>query len=155
MCRRSLLILILAAATIGPAATLARDGKAQESSYSFQTPKPAPKTTPPAQPVPAPRPQPKVFEPYAQAPNVQVGPVIIKAARGSKVAVTSRTTRVTVIGVDGENIEATATSEAGQEPVQTQVTGDPAHPKISVFVPANHPRRAGKDVHLSIKVPRY
>jgi DUF4097 and DUF4098 domain-containing protein YvlB len=39
--------------------------------------------------------------------------------------------------------------------VQTQVTGDPAHPKITVFVPANHPRRAGKEVLLSVKVPRY
>ena len=157
MCRRSLLILILAAAAIGPATILAQDGKASKSSYSFQTPKPAPKPPPSPQPVPRvqPIPQPKVYEPDAQAPNVQVGPVIIKAARGSKVAVTSRTTRVTVIGVDGENLEAAATSEAGQEPVQTQVSGDPAHPKISVFVPANHPRRVGKEVHLSIKVPRY
>jgi hypothetical protein len=79
----------------------------------------------------------------------------MKVARGSKVAITSRSTRVTIIGVDGENLEATATSEAGQEPVQTQLSGDPAHPNILVFVPANHPRRAGKEVRLSVKVPRY
>jgi hypothetical protein len=79
----------------------------------------------------------------------------MKVARGSKVAVTSRSTRVLIVGVEGDSLEANATSEAGLEPVQTQVTGDPAHPNILVFVPASHPRRAGKEVHLSVKVPRY
>jgi DUF4097 and DUF4098 domain-containing protein YvlB len=162
MYRRILPILILAVFTLGPAASLAQEGKAAKAPAIVQTPNPAPKvaptqtpTAPKIQPTPRPSPAPKVYEPHDQASNVQMGPVIMKVARGSKVSITSRTTRVTVIGVDGENLEAAATSEAGQEPVQTQVTGDPAHQTILVFVPANHPRRAGKDVHLSVKVPRY
>jgi Putative adhesin len=153
---------------IGPVAALAQDDKAPKAPAIVQTPKPTPRVSPTpqtpnvpkVQPAPRPSPAPKAYDPYIQtphpqAPNVQVGPVTMKVARGSKVGITSRSTRVTVIGVDGENLEATATSEAGQEPVQTQVTGDPAHPDILIFVPANHPRRAGKEVRLSVKVPRY
>jgi DUF4097 and DUF4098 domain-containing protein YvlB len=159
MYRRSLLILILVVVTIGPARTLAQGGKAATSSVSIQTPKPSPKIAPPAPPKPAikpqPQPEPKTYEPYIQTPSVQVKPVTMKVARGSKVAVTSRTTRVVIVGVDGDELEAIATSEAGPEPVQTELSGDPARPKIMLFVPANHPRRLGKEVRLSIKVPRY
>ncbi|MFP5265265.1 MAG: DUF4097 family beta strand repeat-containing protein [Blastocatellia bacterium] len=149
MYRRTLLFLILAAGAVGPAPTLAQDGKPAKAPIVVQTPKPAQK------PAPAPPAAPKVYEPRARASNVQVGRISMKVARGSKIAISSRSTRVTVVGVDGENLEAVAASEAGEEPVQTQVTGDPDHPNILVFVPANHPRRAGKDVRLSVKVPRY
>jgi hypothetical protein len=148
---------------VGQSTALAQNDKPAKASVIVQTPKPAQKRSqapspPPApkvQATPRPAPTPKVYEPNVQAPNIQVGPVTMKVARGSKVAITSRSTRVTIVGVDGEELEATATSEAGPEPVQTQISGDPAHPKIMVFVPANHPRRAGKEVRLSIKVPRY
>ena len=153
-------MLILAAA-VGPAPALAQDGKPAKAPVIVQTPRsvqnPAPQ--PPAAPKvkgsQQPSPAPKVYEPHARVSNIQVGTVSMKVARGSKIAITSRSTRVTVVGVEGENLEATATSEAGEEPVQTQVTGDPEHPNILVFVPANHPRRAGKEVRLSVKVPRY
>lgn len=157
---------MLVAAAIGPDAAIAQDEKSPKAPVTVQTPKPVQTSSPPSQPqaapkvqparpTPLPSPAPKVYRPDPRPANVQVGPVTIKVARGSKVAITSRSARVAVIGVDGENLEANATSEAGQEPVQTQVTGDPAHPNILVFVPANHPRRAGKEVRLSIKVPRY
>jgi hypothetical protein len=161
MYRRILLILTLAAGAVGPAHALDRGGKPAKAPIVVQTPRPAqkPAPVPPAAPKvqggSQPSPAPKVYEPRARTSNVQVGPISMKVARGSKIAISSRSTRVTVAGVDGENLEAVATSEAGEEPVQTQVTGDPEHPNILVFVPANHPRRAGKDVRLSVKVPRY
>jgi Toastrack DUF4097 len=161
MFRRSLIILILAVVMIGQTTALAQDNKPAKAPVIIHLPKiaqqpvPSPPPTPKVQTTPRPMPAPKAYEPQVQAPNIKVGPITMKVARGSKVAITSRSTRVTIVGVDGEELEATATSEAGPEPVQAQISGDPAHPNILVFVPANHPRRAGKEVRLNIKVPRY
>ena len=79
----------------------------------------------------------------------------MKIARGTRIAVTSKTTRVKIIGVDGDTLLANATSEAGAEPVQTQVSGEASKPRILLYVPASQMRRAGRVINLEIKVPRY
>jgi hypothetical protein len=84
-----------------------------------------------------------------------IEPVTMKLVRGSKVGVTSKAVNVIVTGVDGDTLTATARSEVGAQPVQADVTGDPASPKVLLYVPAARVRRVSREVTLEVKVPRY
>jgi hypothetical protein len=148
MCIRTLKILILAAVLSVNSYALAQE-----------TPRPAPKPgtkvmppAPPMEPTPEmPAPKAKV---YGQTPDVQVGPVTRKIIQGTRIAVSSKTVNVRIIGVDGDTLQAAATSDSGAEPVLAQVSGDTSQPRILVYVPASGPRRS-RAVNLEVKVPRY
>lgn len=115
--------------------------------------KPAPKVLiPSAPPFGTPAPKGKV---YQQANEIQAGPVTMKIARGTRIAVSSKSTSVKILGVDGDTLLANATSEAGAEPIQTQVSGEASRPRILLFVPAVRGRRSTGSVNLEIKAPRY
>jgi DUF4097 and DUF4098 domain-containing protein YvlB len=145
MCRRTLKTLILAVALSVNSYALAQEAPRQ-------APKPGAKVAPPASPVePMPAPKPKV---YGQTPDVQVGPVARKIIQGTRIAVSSKTVNVKIIGVDGDMLQAAATSETGAEPVMTQVSGEASRPRILLYVPASGPRRA-RPIILEVKVPRY
>jgi DUF4097 and DUF4098 domain-containing protein YvlB len=79
----------------------------------------------------------------------------MKLGRGSKLGVTSKAVNVVVTGVDGDTLTATARSENGPQPVQADVTGDPASPKVLLYVPAARVRRVPHEVTLDVKVPHY
>lgn len=124
-------------------------GMAQEAkSYSSQTSKP----TKPARPVHAPASTPP---PGPSVPPVQVEPITVKLARGGKVAISSRSGLITLTGWDRDVVQATAASENGPELIETQTTGDPAHPRLLLISPAPSTRRLGREVKLDVKVPRY
>ncbi|MCA1567500.1 MAG: DUF4097 domain-containing protein [Acidobacteria bacterium] len=76
--------------------------------------------------------------------NNQAGRVQIKLERGSRVAISNRFGRITVIGWDGDTVEATATSERGAEAVQVEMTADPAAAQsvLTLTVPGRPGRRA-------------
>lgn len=148
MCRRTLKTLILAVALGVNSYALAQEAPKP-------TPKPGTKVMPPAPPMePAPEmpaPKAKVF---GQTPDVQVGPVTRKIIQGTRIAVSSKTVNVKIIGVDGDTLQAAATSETGAEAVLAQVSGDTSRPRILLYVPASGPRRT-RAVNLEVKVPRY
>ena len=91
---------------------------------------------------------------YGQTSDVQSGPVTRKIAQGTRIAVTSKTVNVKIIGVEGDTLQAAATSEAGAEPLMTQVSGEASRPRILFYVPLSTPRRA-RTINLEVKVPRY
>ena len=155
MYRRTIKTLILAFA-------LSLDSYALGQEAPKQAPKPSPKVAPasprvvpspsPMEPLPE-IPAPKV-KAYGQTSDVQVGPVTRKITQGTRIAVTSKTVNVKIIGVDGDTLQAAATSEAGAEPLMTQVSGESSKPRILLYVPASAPRRA-RVINLEVKVPRY
>lgn len=116
-----------------------------------QTPKPAQKK-PPA-PRPARPPAATTPPPYQSAEQVE--PISVKLARGGKVAISSRGGHIALSGWDRDVVQATASSENGPEPIDTQTTGDAAHPRLLLVVPATSFRRFGHEIKLEVKVPRY
>ena len=157
MYRRTIKTLILAFA-------LSANSYALGQEAPKQAPKPSAKTAPPLSPRPVPLPSP--MEPsiemkapkakvYEQAAESQVGPITKKIVQGTRIAVTSKTVNVKIIGIEGDTLQAAATSEAGAEPLMTQVTGESSKPsRILLYVPASTPRRA-RVINLEVKVPRY
>ena len=91
---------------------------------------------------------------YGQTSDVQSGPITRKITQGTRIAVTSKTVNVKIIGVEGDTLQAAATSEAGAEPLMTQVSGEASRPRILFYVPASTPRRA-RTINIEVKVPRY
>jgi hypothetical protein len=75
--------------------------------------------------------------------NNQAGRVQIKLERGSRVSVSNRFGRITIIGWDGDTVEATATSDKGAEAVQVEMTADPAASRsvLSLNVPGRPGQR--------------
>lgn len=130
---------------------VAPSARAQESPAAVQTPRPPAKTAKPAKPStpePAPEATPKV---WSQRENIKVEPVDVKLARGGKVVISSRAGNIIVTGWDKETVQASASSESGPEQIETQITGDAAHPRLLLTAA----RRFGREVRLEVKVPRY
>jgi putative adhesin len=147
MYRRTIKTLILAVAL-----------SANSYALGQETPKPAPKPAPKVAPASPMEPLPEIQAPkakvYGQTSDVQTGPITKKIAQGTRIAVTSKTVNVKIIGVDGDTLQAAATSEAGAEPLMTQVSGESSTPRILLYVPASAPRRA-RVINLEVKIPRY
>lgn len=76
--------------------------------------------------------------------NNQSGRVQIKLERGSHVQISNRYGRITIIGWDGDTVEATATSDKGAEAVQVEMTADPAasHSVLTLNVPGRPGQRS-------------
>ena len=132
-----------------------------------ETPLP-PATTPPAKAKPMPAPRAVPAPPRATTPRPPAGvyvaplpgeeqptPLTMKVARNVRVAVTSQRVNVHISGIDGDTLEATASSDEGPYPVKAQTSGDEANPKILIYVPVTPGRHAGRDIKLTIKLPRY
>ena len=83
--------------------------------------------------------------------QIQVEPVNVKLIRGGKVAISARSGRIAVTGWDRDVVQATAMGDNGPVPIETQTTGDPAHPRLLLVVT----RRNLRDARLDVKVPRY
>ncbi|MEN3331281.1 MAG: hypothetical protein V7641_646 [Blastocatellia bacterium] len=109
----------------------------------------------PATPRPAPLPRVLVTPRADEDSEAQATPLTMKVARNAHIAVSSRMVNVRITGVDGDTLEATATSDEGTHQVKAQASGDEANPKIMIYVPLMSGRRADRDVHLNIKLPRY
>ena len=121
----------------------------------LQTPRPSAKTPKPAKPStpePAPEATPKV---WSQRENIKVEPVDVKLARGGKVVISSRAGNIIVTGWDKDTVQASASSDSGPEPIETQTTGDAAHPRLLLTASTPSGRRFGREVRLEVKVPRY
>ena len=130
-------------------------GRAQESPAAVQTPRPPAKTAKPAKPStpePAPEATPKV---WTQRESIKVEPVDVKLARGGKVVISSRAGNIIVTGWDKDTVQAIASSDSGPEPIETQTTGDAAHPRLLLTASTPSGRRFGREVRLEVKVPRY
>jgi len=128
---------------------------AQESPATLQAPRPLPKTPKPAKPStpePAPEATPKV---WSQRENIKVEPVEVKLARGGKVVISSRAGNIIVTGWDKDTVQASASSDSGPEPIETQTTGDPSHTRLLLTASTPSGRRFGREVRLEVKVPRY
>ena len=123
-----------------------------------QQPPQPPAPTPPARTRPYPAPQARPAQPRATTPlpgDEQPSPLTMKVARNARVAVTSQRVNIHISGVDGDTLEAVATSDDGPYPVKAQTSGDEANPKILIYVPVTVVRRAAREIHLAIKLPRY
>ena len=120
---------------------------------------PKAKVTPaqPATPMPRPAPTPRVYTtPRADEDSeTHATPLTMKVARNARIAVSSRMVNVRIIGIDGDTLEATATSDEGTHTVKAQTSGDEANPKIMIYVPLTPGRHTDRDVNLLIKLPRY
>lgn len=133
-----------------------------------ETPQPPATTQPPARTRPAQAPRPEPAQPRATTPRQpgyvyvtplpgqeQVTPLSMKVARNVRVAVTSQRVNIHINGVDGDTLEASATSDAGPYPVKAQNSGDEANPKVLIYVPVTMARRAAREINLYVKLPRY
>lgn len=90
--------------------------------------------------------------PHAEAVDqAEVDPVNVKLVRGGKVAISSRSGRIAVSGWDRDVVQATAIGDNGPVPIETQTTGDSAHPRLLLVVT----RRNLREARLDVKVPRY
>ncbi|MGA9771458.1 MAG: DUF4097 family beta strand repeat-containing protein [Blastocatellia bacterium] len=148
MYRRTIETLILAVALGVNSYALAQEAPKP-------TPRPGVKIAPPAPPAePTPESPAAKAKGYGQSSDVQVGPVTRKIAQGTRIAVSSKTVNVKIIGIDGDTLQAAATSESGQEPLMTQVSGEASRPRIMLYVPASGSRRA-RVINLEVKIPRY
>src|SRR5438270_8881631 len=160
---------ILTALTLAMAITNGAMARAQETPPPPAT-TPPPAQTPqapkakiaPAQPVPlTPRVAPPARTPQPYIPRAgeeseaQAGPLTMKIARNARIAVSSRMVNVRITGVDGDTLEATATSDEGAHLVKAQTSGDEANPKILIYVPLTPGRHTDRDVNLIIRLPRY
>ena len=90
--------------------------------------------------------------PEAEPDEVQVEPVIVKLARGGKVAISSRAARIVVVGWDRDVVQASATGARGPAQIGTQTTGEPSKPRLLVTTTS---REYGRDISIELKVPRY
>jgi len=144
MCKRLFISMVLLVLASGAPVVLG-----QQPPMPPSTPKPEQKMKP-GKPGPAPEATPK---PSYQSGEVE--PVNVKLARGGKVVISSRAGEIVVTGWDKDVVQATATSDSGPEQVETQTTGDSAHPRLMLTAPGVSTRRFGKEVRLEIRVPRY
>jgi len=111
----------------------------------------------PATPAPAPHAAPRVYvTPRSlESGDGQATPLTMKVVRNARIAVSSRSVNVHIIGIDGETLEATASNNEGPFPVKAQTSGDEASPKILIYVPLTMGRRNDSEINLQIKLPRY
>lgn len=155
MYRRTLKTLILAVALSSNSYVLAQEAPKQAPKPGPRAAPMSPKAVPPLSPM---EPMPEIQVPKVkvneQAADVQVGPVTKKIVQGTRIAVTSKAVNIKIIGVDGDTLQAVATSETGAEPLTTQVSGEASRPRILLYVPATSPRRS-RAVNLEVKLPRY
>src|SRR5581483_2835883 len=111
MFRRTLTTLILVMAMTSGAAL------AQETPQPPATTQPPVKAKPAPKVVPVPRattPRPPGYVYVAPLPDQEpVTPLSMKVARNVRVAVTSQRVNIHINGVDGDTLEASATSDAG------------------------------------------
>lgn len=155
MYRRTIKTLILAVALSGHSYALAQETPKQAPKPPAKVAPLSPKAAPPLSPMgPVLEIQVPKVKAYEQTSDVQVGPVTKKIVQGTRIAVTSKAVNIRIIGIEGDTLQAAATSEAGAEPVATQVSGEASRPRILVFVPASGSRRA-RAVNLEVKIPRY
>src|SRR6185503_21363618 len=104
MLRRTFKILTVAFALSFNSYILAQEAPKPPS--KSVSPKAAPKVSP-ASPAPSAMPAPKIKDKdYEQAPEIKTGPVTMKIARGTRIAVSSKSIRVTIQGVDGDTLQA-------------------------------------------------
>jgi hypothetical protein len=152
--------------TLATGAALAQDSAPKAKPPKEKAPKAKiaePYEEPPT-PTPSPMPSPKLpgvfvrpvpsVRPYEQTPKGPIEPFKMKITRGTRIAVTSKAVNVTITGIDGDTLQATASSEAGTEPVKAEVSGESERPRVMLYVPATTPRRS-RAVSLEIKVPRF
>ena len=116
--------------------------------------KPAPKAVPATPRAATPRPPASVYV-MPLPGQEQVTPLSMKVARNVRVAVTSQRVNIHINGVDGDTLEASATSDEGPYPVKAQNSGDEANPKVLIYVPVTMVRRAAHEINLYVKLPRY
>jgi hypothetical protein len=134
------------------------------AAFGQEAPRPPATTAPPAQASPAPRPRAKAVpstpgvyvtpmpSQRAEAPAV---PLKMQVARNARIAVSSRMVNVHITGVDGDTLEATATGDEGAYAVKAQTSGEEGSPKILIYVPQTLGRHSGREINLTIKLPRY
>ncbi|HJZ67830.1 MAG TPA: DUF4097 family beta strand repeat-containing protein, partial [Blastocatellia bacterium] len=84
-----------------------------------------------------------------------VEPVSVKLGRGGKLTISSPAGGIAISGWDRDVVQASATGETGPVPIETQTTGDAAHPRLLLVVPAPSARRYAREAKLDVKVPRY
>src|SRR5690349_7468949 len=151
MFRRILTTLILAMALAGAVV-------AQETPPPPATTPKAPKAkVAPAPPAATPHAAPRIYvtpRPLESSEG-QTTPLTMKIARNARIAVSSRAVNVHIIGIDGETLEATATSSEGAFPVKAQTSGDEDSPKVLIYVPVTMGRHNDREINLLIKLPRY
>lgn len=145
---RKTTIITLFLIALGMASSVAAAQEAKPVPAPAQTPK-APR---PARPGRTPATTPAPPQP-SEAP-AQAEPITVKLARGGKVAISSRSGQITLSGWDRDVVQASAAGENGPEPIETQTTGDSAHPRLLLIAPSSA-RRLGSLVKLDVKVPHY
>jgi len=151
MTRRTLTTLILMMVAFGSPVARAQDPMPAARAESAQTPKP-PKAKTPRTPK-ATTPEPPTPSAEAGEP-VQIEPVIVKLARGGRLAVSSRIANIKVSGWDRDTVEATAHGESGPRQLKAEVTGDPSRARVFLYVPAMA-RRADHEIQILVNLPRY
>lgn len=116
-----------------------------------QTLKPSKPPRAPRAPKASPEPPATSVEP---SDGVQVEPVVVKLARGGRLAVTSRIASIRVKGWDRDTVEATATGENGPRQLKAEVTGDPSRARVFLYVPAAG-KRHDSELQILVNLPRY
>ncbi len=147
MYKRALTVFILLMFSAGVPAALGQTTPAA-APHVEQTKPPKPPKTPKPDKAPAATPAP----PVPEEEQVHIEPVSVKLVRGGKVSISSRSGQIVVSGWDRDVVEAKATGDNGPVPIETQMTGDPARPRLLLTISA---RRYGRDAKLDVKVPRY
>lgn len=89
--------------------------------------------------------------PEAESDQVYGEPVTVKLGRGGKVAISSRSGHIVVVGWDRDVVQASATAARGPAQIGTQTTGDPSRPRLLVTTTRDY----GRDISIELKVPRY
>src|SRR6266498_4126573 len=125
MLKRRLTTLTLAKALTNGAMALAQETP-QPPARAPQAPKAKAQS-----PIPTtrPAPTPRVYVPphVDEDSETQASPVTMKVARNAHIAVTSKMVNIHITGIDGDTLEATATSDEGSHPVKAQTSGDEAN----------------------------
>jgi hypothetical protein len=147
MIKRTLAAFVLVMLVAGGSTALGQQTPAAPVSPEVS---PAQKSKPPkAKPEKAPG---ASSAPEAESDAVQVEPVTVKLARGGKVAISSRSGHIVVVGWDRDVVQAIAIGARGPAQVGTQTTGDPSRPRLLVTTTS---REYGRDISIELKVPRY
>src|SRR5262245_26653959 len=135
---RDKLLITSILVTIGIGSSAVQGQQPAQTSPPPQPPKAAQKR--PAPPSPA-KP---ATTPHPYGPEVQAEPITVKLGHGGKVVISSRAGHIVLSGWDKDIVQATASSEAGPEAIETQTTGDAAHPRLMLIVPSG--RRFGREI---------
>jgi hypothetical protein len=161
MTRRILTALILTLMAIGGPAAKAQEPRAPVRVEGWQTPATPAEVgqTPKTPKLPRGPRTPRADAPETPAPSaetepVQVEPVVVKLARGGRLAVTTRIASIKVTGWDRDTVEATATGESGPRQLKAEVTGDPSRARVFLYVPAAT-RRYDREIQIHVNLPRY